>query len=296
MSLIRSFRVLVFGLAASTVAAWSPARADDKTECLRAASQGQALRDDHKLVEARALFRLCARQVCPGVVRRDCAGWLDVAERAVPTVVITARRAGGTDVVDVAVRADGTPLVTRLDGRSMPMNPGPHAFHFETPDGTSVDRQIVIKEGMQDQSVEAVFPALPAVSAAREPAAAPRPGEPTTSTVIPTSSPLPTIGLVVGAFGLAGLGAGGLLGLLAIDDKNKARCDASGYCDPDYLADAHTMATASTTAFAIGGALVATGVALILFAPKSGDTTVGVITAAPVMGTNVGGIDLQGSF
>jgi hypothetical protein len=294
MSLIPSFRILVFGLAASTVAAWSPARADDKTECIHAASRGQALRDDHKLVEARALFRVCARQVCPGVVRRDCAGWLDAAERAVPTVVITARRADGTDVVDVAVRVDGAPLVTKLDGQSVPVNPGPHAFHFEMPDGTSVDRQIVIKEGMQDQSVGVLFPALPAASAAASPA--PTPGESTTSAVTPSSSPLPTIGLVVGAFGLAGLGAGGLLGLLALDDKNKARCDTSGYCDPGYLGDAHTMATASTTAFAIGGALVATGAALILFAPKSGDATVGVITAVPVLGTNVGGIRLTGSF
>jgi hypothetical protein len=296
MPLIPSIRVVVVGLAASTVAASLPAWADDKGECLRAASQGQTLRDEHELVEARAQFRVCARQVCPTVVRRDCAGWLDAAERAVPTVVLSARTADGADIVDVAVRVDGAPLVGKLDGRALPVNPGPHAFHFQRPDGTSVDRQVVIKEGVQEQSVAVVFPGAPGVGAEREPASAPvRPDWPGPAPT-PSSSSLPTVGLVVGAFGLVGLGAGGVLGGLALDDKNKARCDASGTCDPGYLGDARTLATGSTIAFIAGGALVATGAILILVAPKSDGSTVGTLTAAPLLGTNVGGIDLRGSF
>jgi hypothetical protein len=309
-------RIPALGLAVTVIATAGSARADDRTDCLRAASKGQTLRDEHQLIEARAQFRVCARQVCPAVVRRDCATWLDAAERSLPTVVVSARDAGGTDLVDVTVRVDGAPLATRLDGRAVAMNPGPHVFHFQEPDGTSVHQTIVIDEGRQDQSVAVVFPGPPAVAAEvpREPAppvpaeappppsppratpTSPNPALPPSTPEASASSPLRPIGWVLGAFGLAGLGAGTVLGVVAVNDKNAAACDPGGYCDAGRLRDARTAATGSTIAFIAGGTLFATGAALVLFAPRSEDTSSAAITAAPLLGTNVGGIDVRGSF
>ena len=55
--------VLVAGVTAATIAS-----ADEKALCLDAASKGQTLRDNRKLIEARDQFRVCARQGCPGAV------------------------------------------------------------------------------------------------------------------------------------------------------------------------------------------------------------------------------------
>lgn len=295
MPLNRPFPALLVTLAVSTVFGISlPASADDKADCVKAAAQGQALRDDHKLVEARTQFRVCARQVCPTVIRRDCASWLDAADKSVPTVVVSAKSVTGADLVDVTVRLDGAPFVTKLDGRAVPVNPGLHAFHFETSDGSKVDQQVMVKEGVQDQSVAVAFPseAVPDAVAAGTLDAPPSDAAPSRN-----SSAITTVGWAVGGIGLAGLAAGGILGYLALDDKNKASCDANGYCDPGHLGDARTLSTASTIAFISGGVLAATGLALVLFAPKrDAAPAMGTLTASPMVGQGGGGIDLRGSF
>jgi hypothetical protein len=142
-------------LAASSSA--SIAQADDKQVCLDAASKGQVLRDDHKLVEARDAFRVCAQKTCPTMVRRDCLGWLDAVETGVPTLVISAKDGSGADLVDVKVTIDGTLVLSSLDRRSMPMNPGTHTFHFELADGTSADERVVVAEGSKDKQVSVVL-------------------------------------------------------------------------------------------------------------------------------------------
>ncbi|HEX3346395.1 MAG TPA: hypothetical protein VHS09_17545, partial [Polyangiaceae bacterium] len=115
---------------------WSTtALADEKAVCLDASLKGQTLRNADKLLEARDQFRICAQLQCPSVVQTDCASWLDAVEKNLPTVVLTAKDGAGAALIDVRVTVDGAPLTASLDGRSIPMNPGPHSFHFELPDG-----------------------------------------------------------------------------------------------------------------------------------------------------------------
>ena len=52
-----------------------PARAGEQTEkqvCAHAYVRGQRLRNSHKLVEANKQFLVCARDICPAVLRKDC--------------------------------------------------------------------------------------------------------------------------------------------------------------------------------------------------------------------------------
>ena len=77
---------LLVALGASATLATTAALADDKAACLSASQQAQNLRDAHKLVEARAQLRVCARKECPAVVQRDCLTWLGEVERSLPTV------------------------------------------------------------------------------------------------------------------------------------------------------------------------------------------------------------------
>ena len=166
--------ILAFTLPAAS------ARADDKAACLDAASKGQSLRDQGKLVEAREQFRRCAAQGCPQMVVQDCGGWLSDVEKNLPTVVVTAKDGAGNDSVDVKVTLDGQPLLAKLTGEALPVNPGPHAFHFEGAGGLTVDRQVLVKQGDKNQEVAAVLgapaaatPAAPQPPAAPAPAAAP---------------------------------------------------------------------------------------------------------------------------
>jgi hypothetical protein len=128
-----------------------PCRADGSCD------EGLTLRDSHKLIEARDKFRICAAAGCPAAVQGDCAGWRASVEKALPSVVVTARTAGGASLIDVKVTVDGQPFATSLGGDAVAVNPGPHKFHFEGPGGTTLDQVVVAAEGDQTIRVAVVL-------------------------------------------------------------------------------------------------------------------------------------------
>jgi len=112
----------------------APARADDVVEtCTKAAQQGQQLRDQGKLRAARASFGACVQPQCPGPVRKDCSEWFAEVDRRVPTVILRAVRADGTDAAPTSAVLDGESVA--LDGRRVPVDPGRHVFEVEIPSG-----------------------------------------------------------------------------------------------------------------------------------------------------------------
>jgi hypothetical protein len=270
------------------------ARADDKAACLDAASRGQRLRDNHAMVEAREQLRVCAAAGCPSVVQTDCAGWLADVERALPTVVVTARSGAGADLVDVKVSVDGKPLVSRLDGRAVPMDPGSHSFHFEGADGASLDRQVVVREGEKDQAVAVVL------AVARAVPAAPVPGSPAAATgpeAGGSSSPWKTVGWVAGGVGVAGLAMGTVFGIIAMADKSSAHCDANNVCDPGTIGGIKSAAMVSDVGWIAGGVLLAGGVALVLLAPgASHEGRSASVKVAPALLASGGGAVIGGSW
>jgi hypothetical protein len=269
--------------------------ADDKAMCLDAASKGQTLRDEHKLVEARDRFRACARQECPSLVQQDCGRWLGEVERDLPTVVITAKDGGGTDRVDVKVSLDGQPFADKLDGQAVAIDPGRHLMHFETADGARVDRLVLVKEGERNQTVEVVLGVAvdPTKKAATESgslsgvAVAAHGGG---------TGPWRTVGWVLGGVGVAGLGVGAVFGVLAIGDKSSAHCNAGICANTDALNSAKSAATGANVGLIAGGVLLATGVGLVLFAPRSREASTPVAVIAPAVGPGLGGVALEGRW
>ena len=201
---------LLLGAVLSVMLMTTFARGDDQ-QCLDAVAKGQRFMKAHQLVEASEHLRICAAAGCPAVVQVDCARWLDEVEKSLPSVVLAARNTSGADLVDVKVRADGQPLVGKLDGQAVSINAGVHLFHFEGVDGTSLDEQVLVKEGEKNREIAVVL-------------------RPTSSG---SSSAWRTTGWVLGGLGLAGLGVGGVFGVIAIRNKNDAHCDSNGGgCDP----------------------------------------------------------------
>jgi hypothetical protein len=303
MPQVRHLSLLVGASIAASLAG-SDALADDRAACLQAASSGQTLRDAHKLVEARDQFRVCAGPQCPSIVQTQCAAWLADVEKALPTVVLTAKDAAGADLFDVKVSVDGAPLTARLDGAAVPLNPGPHAFHFELADGTSADQQVMVREGGKDQSIAAVL------HRAGAPEAPPLAAAPIPTTALPATPP-PSDGasqglggmriaaLVVGGAGVVGVGVGSYFGLVAMSKKHDsdAQCPggSSGPCSGTGVSlskDAESAGNASTIAFAVGLAALAGGAVLWLVAPtsaKSVAVSMGAGVAAGGPTVSVGG-------
>jgi hypothetical protein len=281
-------RIACIGWLAAALAASTGAHADDKAACLEGASNGQALRRAHRLVEAREQFRTCSAQRCPAVVQADCLNWLDAVEKSLPSVVVAATDGAGAPRVDVKVRVDGELLQLKLDGRAVPLNPGLHVFHFEAGDGAGVEEQVLVREGEQNQNVSVVLKDAnaPGSNSAPDSAAAPATG--TGEGGLPAaaeSSFWKTVGWVLAGVGVAGIATGTAFGIVAIGDKNAAHCGADNLCDPGSLGGLKSAALVSDVGWIAGGAMLAGGLALVLFAPRSGAPAAGVKVAPVLVGS-----------
>jgi hypothetical protein len=271
------------------------AHADDRRACLEAAGQGQTLRDSHKLVEARDQFRVCAQESCPSVVQKDCAGWLEAAERSLPTIVVTAKDDRGADLADVAVAVDGQALVSKLDGNAIPLNPGRHAFRFQTAGGPPTDVSIVVREGEKNQPVAAVVHGVASGGESGGTGAGGTGAGAGGGGAAPGSA-LRITGWVLGGLGVVGLGVGAAFGVMAIGDKNDANCNSLNQCGPDALHRAHSAALVADIGLIGGGLLVAVGGSLIIFAPHGDSHAAGAIRLTPTVGLGGGGLSLGGGF
>lgn len=139
-----------------SLTAASHARADAH-ECSSAAESGQTLRAAGRWLDAREKFLACSASSCPTVVRADCARWAAEIVDAIPTIVVDARDASGKDLTDVTVSVDGKVVATKLDGRGIAVDPGPHKLHFEVAGQPPVDDEVVAKEQMKGRRIAVTF-------------------------------------------------------------------------------------------------------------------------------------------
>ncbi len=128
----------------------SVARAED---CIAAYEQTQTARKDGKLMTARKEAAICARADCPALLARDCSKWIGELDASIPTVVLDARSAKGTELVDVKVKVDGQPLVEKIDGKAIQVDPGARTFVFEAAGAPSVEKMVVVREGEKNRRI-----------------------------------------------------------------------------------------------------------------------------------------------
>ncbi len=128
------------------------ARADSvRDRCVASYERAQVLRQKAELRQSRKELLVCAQAACPAATRADCEPWLVEVEHAIPTIVVSLKDASGNERTDVAVSADGELLASRLDGRPVPVDPGPHTLRFEAPGQPAVTESVVIHEGEKDR-------------------------------------------------------------------------------------------------------------------------------------------------
>jgi hypothetical protein len=232
--------VVVLGVSL-TPSAWAAGpSAADKDACFRAVDSGQHLRTGRKLIAAKDQFIVCARPVCPGPVKKDCAEWLAELEATLPSVVLGAKDPKGGDVIDVSVTVDNSPFVDKLDGSAVPIDPGPHVFHFEWRGHASVDQQVLIREGEKSRLVTATFPGNP--TAPPPPPLAEAKG----------SAPVPVGVWIFGALAIAGGAAFAGLGASGQSDASNLRSTCAPNCSSSAVDSARLKVTLANVSLGVG--------------------------------------------
>jgi hypothetical protein len=248
-----------------------------------------------KLVEASELYlevsRMSVEPGAPDVLREavaDAAKEREALDPRIPSLTITLQE--GEDTAGIEISMDGNDLRSALLDVPIPVNPGRHEFEVRRR-GKKLRGEVELTEGEQ-RAVALTFrkepdagpPASPATPAPGSPALASAPtSTATTASTVSPGTPQDAgnrgNGQRIAAFAMlgvggAGLAAGGVLGGLAIsqrDDLDNSggcvgeRCSTQLQSDVD---DYNAMRLGSTIGFAVGGVGVATGVTLLLTAPK----------------------------
>jgi hypothetical protein len=150
-----------------------PAPADAARGCALASDRAQAKWQAGHLREARELFLSCTKASC-GARAQRCRAAVAQLEQDTPSVVPVVTDASGAPVLEVTVKLDGQTLISRLDGRGVPVDPGPHEFSFSTERGVFDTQKVLIVEGQRNRVIAATAPAADASPpAAAEAAPAP---------------------------------------------------------------------------------------------------------------------------
>jgi hypothetical protein len=203
-------------LVSATLAVAAPAGATTQ-QCVASHARFQQLRDEGRLLEARAELSVCGASSCPEAVQRECAEAMDALEARIPTVVLVARDAEKRDVPSVAVSLDGKPWKVALDGREAPLDPGWHTLRFVDPSGRAVEQRLLVHEREKGRFVTVDFAATPTAPAPPPPP--PRPEERTRE--------VPTLVYVLGAIGGVGLGVSTYFGVSGLSARSEANACGS---------------------------------------------------------------------
>ncbi len=100
---------------------------------------------------------------------------------------------------------------------------------------------------------------------------------------------------MLGGLGVVGLGVGTVFGIVSMNDKNGAHCDANNFCDPGALSSGRSAATVADVGYMAGGALLVGGLVLVLLAPSGSDGT-GSLHVTPLVGAGSAGASVGGTF
>ena len=195
------------------------------------------------------------------------------------------------------VTYDGSPVPPDAFGTAVPRDLGIHVVEATAPGWKPWRSEVRLASAGRS---EVVVPPLVADGAvAPPPPPPPRQGARAVENEPPRTQR--TIGIVVGAVGLAALGTGGIFGLLASgalgDAKDACLSYPVGCTSPDATSandDARTFSTLSTVGVIGGGVLVAGGLALFLTAPRA--PTVGALRLAPWMDARTTGLAFHGTL
>jgi hypothetical protein len=187
---------------------------------------------------------------------------------------LTVEVSSESDVSGLVVELDGAPVGRAALGVAVPVDPGTHTIEAKAPGKQPWRTTVDVSAGASNKSVTvprlAEAPEAPAGSdqAAND-------GADKSSQSGNDGSTQRLVAYTLGGAGAVGLGIGTAFGLSAISKNKKSNSEgcSGNECSPEAAEirkDARAAGTASTIAFAAGGALLAAGVVVYFTAPSAG--------------------------
>ena len=289
-------------LAACGAVLLSAGRGSAQTQSCSASYEAAKEKEDSgHLLEARGHYASCAKKVCGAFLLNECITRHARLDTDIPSVVPFATDSSGEARTDVRVTVDGDALVSRIDGRSVRVDPGMHEFVFHGADGVTVSEKVMVLQGDHNRRIgvslappkSAKAPvALPvAVPVVEPPAVAPKdtaepgvgaeavptpkltqhreaPAEPVPAAPARESSSkgIPVASWVLGGVGVLGVGGFILLSANGRSDNNSLAqsCGATGSCQQssvDHIKRNYVIADVS-----LGVGIAALGGAVLAYA------------------------------
>jgi hypothetical protein len=301
-------RQSILGLSILFVSMLAPLRASaDVQACIGASEKGQRARTAGKLREARELFLVCGGEGCPAMVRRDCAQWQTEVLALTPGVVFGAKDKQGRDLFDVTVSMDGEPLLRKLDGKSVAVDPGPHTFKFEVPGSPPVIERALVKEGEKTRVVAVTFNDNGATASTRDGGPTPMDRDREKTPAVTSEGGHTVFPWIVMGVGAATFVTGAVI--FFTSPSLPAGCSpATRKCtkEPTETSEAFVQRTQQagtsesqpTLGLLVGGigVVVLAGGLLWHFLEPSGKATMGSLRLAPWVGLGSGGATFGGAF
>jgi len=167
----------------------------------------------------------------------------------------------------VRVTMDGQPLVDKLDGTAIAIDPGLHRFLFEADDMARTERTLVVREGDKGRRERVVLNRVLSLPAQES---VPRgSGEPSS-----TRRGIPTLAYVAAGAGALGLAVGIGTGVAAADKHAVLKDECTPYpnCPSTAQSDLssfHSLRDWSTVGYVVGAVGLLGGVALWLWLPQT---------------------------
>lgn len=201
----------------------------------------------------------------------------------------------------LVVKLNGKPIPAASWDAALPVDPGLQTIEVSAPGYTTWKTTVVAAAGPSTASVE-----VPALKPEPQQSAAPAPAdaEPVAAPVRSEhSSTQKTVGYVVGGVGVIGLALGGVFAYRAYD-KNQQSLDQCRKGEPNACTEdgatlrksAQSSGTIATAATIAGGALVATGITLLISAPSRKETSHGSARPRTSAILSPSGVYVQGEF
>jgi hypothetical protein len=187
----------------------------------------------------------------------------------------------------------------------IPVDPGPQTITASAPGHQPWTQRVEVPSGPSARSVDIPVLVLAPSAVHAEPTTAPlvKPGHAGETAATAPSRPLLWAGVITGSVGLVGVGVASVLGYRAYD-RNRESLDSCSSADANACTphgkqlrdDAQDLARASTISAVIGGALLATGVTLLVLAPSADRTAASQLHLEAFGGAGAGRLQLRGAF
>jgi hypothetical protein len=275
---------MLFAAAGAALLAPSGAVAADPTiaECLAANDKSISMRNEHKLLGARAQTLVCAASSCPAEIRKECERRIDLVNGSIPTVVFEAKDGNGNDLTAVTVKMDGALLAERLEGTAISLDPGAHTFVFDSAGQPQITKQLVLREGQKDRRETIQFGTPGGASTAKPSAtvataATPSPSAMSSDAAKGGGDTQKILGFGTIGLGVVGIAVGTIFGLQSMSKHNDAKAACPAACADEngvkLWDDARSAGNVATIGFVVGALGLAGGTILVLSAkPSSGSS------------------------